>query len=59
MIEVRDRYGGAVVRQATVPNSIMSFAPHIAILLTSLLLSFGMITLTKEIRISSMFDLII
>ena len=59
LIEVRDSNGTTILRRAATNDSLMTITPHIAILLTSLFLTFGMISLTQEIKLSRHYFLIV
>jgi len=50
IIEVRDQIGNTIFSQATMSDSLMTLASQIAILLTSFMLTFGMITLIEDIK---------
>jgi hypothetical protein len=49
-IEVRDQSGNTSLSQTAVSDSLMTLAAQIAILLTSFMLTFGIITVSQEIR---------
>ncbi len=49
-IEVRDQSGNTSLSQTVMSNSLMTFAAQISILLTSMVLTFGLITLTQEVK---------
>jgi len=50
MIEIRDQNGITIRSQAAISNSQMTFAAQIALLLTSLIFTFGIIKITQEIK---------
>lgn len=53
LIEVRDQYGNTTRSQATTNDSQMALAAHIALLLTSFIITFSIIKVVQEIKTPS------
>ncbi len=50
IIEVRDQSGNTSLSQTVMSNSLMTLAAQISILLTSIVLTFGLVALTLEVK---------
>jgi len=50
IIEVRDQSGNTSLSQTVMSNSLMTFAAQISILITSIVLTFGLVALTLEVK---------
>ena len=59
IIEISDQSGNTTISQTEMSNSLMTLAAQIAILLTSFMLTFGIITVTQEIKSSPQLGLLV
>jgi hypothetical protein len=59
LIEVRDQWGNTSLSQVAMSDSTMILASQIALLLTSFMVTFGLITIMQEFDISEIFGAIL